>query len=61
MQKYAVLNDPALERLILKECEMWADWPRLTEEEKEETIDGYYKVAQWVLDNTKEKPNEQRP
>lgn len=34
-----------LEKIIKRECEAWADWSRMSEDEKDETFDGYESVA----------------
>jgi len=49
MTKYKFLEfdsyDTKLEKIAQSECECWADWKYLSEKEKDETIDGYYKMA----------------
>lgn len=41
------MNDiKKIERHILEECRRWADWDGLSEKEQEETIDGYWAIAQ---------------
>ena len=36
-----------LDKVIVKECEKWADWSRMSEKEKDETIEDYYNVAKF--------------
>jgi hypothetical protein len=42
-----------LEKKITKHLEAWADWSRMSEDERDETFDEIYNIVLWALEESK--------